>query len=73
MAEKLVTTKAQAGRLGGLATVAKHGQAHMAAIGRRGAAALWARYDLAPAGLAGWALIDRETGAIKRAWNVRHD
>lgn len=73
MAEKLVITKAQAGRLGGLATVAKHGPAHMAAIGRRGAAALWARYDLAPAGLTGWALIERETGAVKCTWNVRHE
>lgn len=61
-------TKAKAGRLGGLATVKKYGREYMATIGRRGAAALYRRYRLTPAGVAGWALIDRETGKVKAVW-----
>ena len=58
-------SKAEAGRLGGLATVAKHGREHMAAIGRRGAATLWERYNLLPYQLSKLALVSRETGEVK--------
>lgn len=62
-------TKQRAGRLGGLATVAKHGRSHMVAIGRRGAATTWQRYNLVPAGVAGWALICRSTGRVISIWS----
>lgn len=61
-------TKQAAGHLGGLATLAKHGKAHFSTIGRRGAAELWRRYHLTPAGLRGWALVDRETGKVRATW-----
>lgn len=60
-----LTLKQKAGRLGGLATVAKHGRPYMAAIGRRGAAALWRRYSLLPYQVGQYALVDRETGKVK--------
>jgi hypothetical protein len=60
-----LTPKQKAGRLGGLATVARHGRPYMAAIGRRGAAALWRRYALLPYELSKYALVDRETGKVK--------
>lgn len=63
MAAKM--TKREAGALGGLATVAKHGRQHMAAIGRRGAETLWRRYSLLPYQLSKYALVDRESGQIK--------
>jgi hypothetical protein len=62
-------TKQRAGRLGGLATVARHGQAHMARIGRIGALEQQRRYKLVPAGLAGWALICRRTGRVVSIWS----
>lgn len=61
-------TKQKAGRLGGLATLAKHGRAYFSTIGKKGAAVLWRRYQLTPAGLRGWALVDRETGKVKAQW-----
>jgi hypothetical protein len=57
-----------AGRMGGLATVNKHGKEHMAAIGKKGAAALYKKYQLVPAAMTGWALISRETGAVVAIW-----
>lgn len=66
-------SKAEAGRLGGLATVAKHGAQHMQAIGKRGAAALWQRYGLRPFQLTGWALVDKQTGEIKKTWGGRDE
>jgi hypothetical protein len=60
-----LTPKQKAGRLGGLATVARYGRGHMAAIGKRGAATLWQRYNLLPYQLSKFALVDRETGKVK--------
>jgi hypothetical protein len=60
--------RAAAGRKGGLATVNKHGKEHMREIGKRGAAELWRRYQLVPAALTGWGLIDRATGAVVAIW-----
>ena len=51
-----------AGRIGGLATVAKHGRDHMHKIGRKGAAAFWKRYTLRPVDIAAFAIIERATG-----------
>ena len=57
--------KKQASRLGGLATVARHGREYMREIGRRGAAVTWSRYRLAPVGTSDLALVNRQTGEVK--------
>ncbi len=54
----------QAGSKGGRATVAKHGREHMQEIGKRGAAATWARYFLAPWGTSRYAMVERKTFKI---------
>jgi hypothetical protein len=66
MADKL--TKKQAGQLGGLATVRKHGTDYMREIGRRGAVTLWKRYGLLPYQVSGWALVHKDTGEVKAVW-----
>ena len=58
-------TKSEAGRLGGQATAKKHGTAHMKAIGRRGADATWAKYNLVPVGTSQYAMVDKQTNEIK--------
>ena len=55
-------TKVDAGRLGGLTTVALHGHSHMRTIGRRGAEVFWQRYTLRPVNVSAWAIVDRTTG-----------
>lgn len=57
-------TKRDAGRLGGLATLAKHGPEHMRNIGRCGAAVFWKRYHLAPVDIAAFAIVERATGRV---------
>jgi general stress protein YciG len=58
-------TKQTAGQIGGRATVARHGRDHMQAIGKRGAAVTWQRYQLSPIGQSGWAMVNRETREVK--------
>lgn len=60
----LPKTKAEAGRMGGLATAARHGVEHMREIGRRGAIAFHARYTLRPEGTNQLAVVNRTTGAV---------
>lgn len=55
-------TKAQAGALGGRSTFERHGRDHMIEIGRKGAAALWARWQLLPYQTSKYQMINRETG-----------
>ena len=62
-------TKREAGRRGGLATVAKYGRGYMRELGRRGAAALYSRYDILPAGTSGWAMVEKATGKVKQIWS----
>ena len=57
-------TKAEAGRMGGLATVKKHGKSHMAAIGRLGAQTTQERYMTVPVGTSQYALVNRQTRKI---------
>lgn len=57
--------KQQAGSKGGRHTFEKHGRAHMAKIGKAGAATTWTRYYLAPIGQTEYALIERATNKIK--------
>lgn len=54
-------TKSQAGRLGGLSTVKRHGKQHMAEIGRKGAEAFHKLYRLEPISMNDFAIIDRAT------------
>ena len=56
------TTKANAGRKGGLATFNKHGAQYMSAIGKRVARVFWQRYRLVPCDLADFAIVERATG-----------
>lgn len=65
-------SKRDAGRLGGLATLAKHGREHMCTIGRRGAAVFWQRYALQPIDVAAWAIVDRTTGQAVAITNYNH-
>lgn len=58
-------TKRSAGSLGGLATLRKHGRQYMRDIGKRGASVTWERYELRPAGISDFAMIDRQTGEVK--------
>ena len=58
-------TKQSAGQIGGRATVAKYGPAHMRQIGKRGAVVTWQRYHLSPIGQSGWAMVDRQTNEVK--------
>lgn len=60
-----MNTKQQAGSKGGRATVARHGREHMQKIGRKGAAVTWQRYRLTPYKQSQFAMVDKETGAIK--------
>lgn len=57
-------SKTEAGRLGGMATVAKHGKEHMQTIGKRGAAVTWSRYYLAPVYQSQYAMVDRQSQKI---------
>jgi hypothetical protein len=50
-------TKAQAGQLGGLSTLKKHGAKHMSAIGKRGAKVTWTLYKKVPYGQTEYAMI----------------
>jgi hypothetical protein len=57
--------KQKAGALGGATTYERYGSAHMAEIGRRGAAATWKKYYLLPLEQANWMLVDKTTGEVK--------
>ena len=65
-------TKSQAGRLGGLTTLARHGKTHFKNIGRLGGLATRRKYCLLPVGVSGWSLVDRRSGIIKAVWGVRN-
>lgn len=57
-------TKREAGRLGGLATVKKYGEAYMRELAVRGAAAFHRKYRLVPYGIGDFAITDRVTGQV---------
>lgn len=57
-------TRAQAGALGGKATVQRHGKDHMRTIGRMGAIAFHAKYRLDPVNMDDFAIVERETGRV---------
>jgi len=49
------------GRRGGQTTAKRYGREHMAKIGRRGAAAFYARYQLIPLETNQFGIVDRNT------------
>lgn len=61
--------KSQAGRLGGLSTLRKHGKKHMQNIGKQGAAVTWSRYTLKPVGQSQYAMVNRQDNTIKAIIN----
>jgi hypothetical protein len=61
--------KQDAGRKGGLATLAKHGVAHFKKIGAIGAKVFHRRYRLTPVGLDNFAIVNRETNEVKAFLN----
>ncbi|MDX9690747.1 MAG: hypothetical protein RBT70_09890 [Alphaproteobacteria bacterium] len=56
--------KKQAGRRGGMTTLARHGRDHFSRIGKRGAAAFWKAYRLQPYGIGDYAVVKIANGAI---------
>jgi hypothetical protein len=54
-------SKAQAGKLGGIATFKKYGSAYMSMIGKRGAAEFHRKYKIVPFGACKYAIVARET------------
>lgn len=57
-------TKAESGRLGGKATVKKHGKDYMSEIGARGAKSTWDKYSMQPIGLNQFAMVNKTTNQI---------
>lgn len=56
--------KAEAGRLGGLATARKYGKDHMIRIGQKGAYKFWSLYKLLPVDVVGYAIVSRRSNEI---------
>jgi len=60
-----MSTKAEAGRLGGLATLKKYGRRHFKKLGKWGAHVMHATYRLDPIGQSDFVLVDRRTNKPK--------
>lgn len=60
-------SKAEAGRLGGLSTLRRHGQQHFAEIGRAGAAATWKKYVRMPLGTSDYSMVPKQV-AFDQGW-----
>lgn len=65
-------TKAEAGRLGGLATKEKYGSDYFKRLGEKGAQAFHSKYKLMPAMMNDFAIVDRQTGEIVAFTSGRH-
>ena len=63
MARKM--SKAEAGRLGGKATVAKYGNEYMTDIASRGGTKTTLLYSIMPIGVAQYAMVSRATNKVK--------
>jgi hypothetical protein len=63
--QTLSQKRADAGRKGGKTTVKRYGKRHMKKLGRWGAHRMHATYRLEPVALNDFALVHRETGAVK--------
>lgn len=63
--EDLIEKRREAGRAGGLATLARHGKKHMQKIGRKGAKALHTIYKLIPIAQNDFAMVRRDNGELK--------
>jgi hypothetical protein len=62
---ELTRVRKEAGRRGGLATLARYGVDHFRVIGRKGARVFHSRYRLDPVGLDDFAIVNRETNEVK--------
>ena len=58
-------TKAEAGRLGGLKTVKRHGKRYMRKLGKWGAHVMHTNNALVPVDRNDFAIADRQTGRVK--------
>lgn len=58
--------KSQAGKLGGLSTLRKHGAEHMREIGKKGATVTWTRYSKIAIRQTEYALVRKSDGVIVR-------
>lgn len=66
-------TKAEAGRLGGIATFKKHGKKHMRRIGKNGAKTTWELYSMKPIGQSQYAMVRKSDNiivAIHNRWEM---
>ena len=61
-------TKKSAGKLGGLATVRKHGREHMQDIGKRGAKVTWDRHYLIPVNQSQYGMVRKADNKIIAIW-----
>lgn len=57
-------TKSQAGQLGGLSTLKRHGKEHMRKIGKQGATVTWNRYSKIAIRQTEYALVRKSDGVI---------
>jgi hypothetical protein len=58
--QSLKRKRQEAGRRGGLATLARHGVDHFRRIGAEGARAFWKRYRFSPVGTSQFAIVRRD-------------
>lgn len=61
--------RSEAGRRGGLRTLAVHGHGHFKAIGRKGALVFHRRYKLEPVDQNNFAIVNRVTNEVKAFLN----
>ncbi len=61
-------TKAQAGSLGGKATVAKYGREYMREIGKRGYKVTVSKYVKLPANLSQWVMVRKSDNKVIAVW-----
>jgi len=62
--KELSRKRSEAGRRGGLATLARHGADHFVKIGQKGARVFWERYRFSPVGLNQFAIVRRRDGVV---------
>jgi hypothetical protein len=62
--QSLKEKRREAGRRGGLATLARHGVDHFRRIGTKGARVFWKRYRFSPVGTSQFAIVRRDNNSI---------
>jgi len=64
MTEKQLQQRREAARRGGLAVFRKYGREYMSELGKKGAKAFHAKYNVMPVAISGWAIIGRKDNII---------